>query len=122
MFTLLLIDNRESIQSVVKYLLYRYDLVYNNNIQDAVARLEQNSIDMIIVNLPLPDGQAGDQDKLKEWIKEKKTIAVLEMVTPEIVEEAVNLGVLEYLDKMDIGRLPQVVNRYLNQAATRVLN
>ena len=122
MFTILLIDNRNTIQSVVKYLLYRYDLVYCNNPDDAADIIEKNNIDMIIVNLPFSPGCGDQVNKLTGWIKKKKTIAILEMVIPQVVEQAKEWGVLEYLDKMDIGRLPRVVNRHLNQASTRILN
>jgi DNA-binding NtrC family response regulator len=122
MFTLLFIDSRDGIRSAVKYLLYRYDLLCCEGPEEAAAILEKNHIDMVIVSLPVKPGPAEDLNILREKTRNKKTIVLLETAAPRQKELAGEWGALDYLDKMDIVRLPQMVNQYLNQAATRILN
>lgn len=121
MFRILVLDKRDSIHAVIKYLLYRYELVFSYNIADAVDRLKKEDIDMILVNLPLENGLCSSYDILKEYISKKKTIAIVDIMSPDLVDGANRLGVLTCIDKMDISMLPELVSRYLNQAATRIL-
>lgn len=121
MFTILVLDKRESIQSAIKYLLHRYDVVFSSDIKDAVRRLNESSIDMILVNLPLEGGASQDYDVFQEWTNKKKTIVLTDTLDPEIIEESRKFGALTHIDKMDISILPEVVNKYLNQAVTKIL-
>lgn len=121
MFRILVLDKRDSIHSAIKYLLYRYELVFSYDIKDAIDRLNEGNIDMILVNLPLEDGSHSSYDMLKEWVGKKKTIAIVDIISPDLVDEANRFGALAYIDKLDISRLPELVSRYLNQAATRII-
>lgn len=121
MFRILVLDKRDSIHSAIKYLLYRYELVFSYDIKDAIDRLNEGNIDMILLNLPLEDGSFSNYDMLKEWAGKKKTIAIVDIISPDLVDEANRFGALAYIDKLDISRLPELVSRYLNQAATRIL-
>lgn len=121
MFRILVLDKRDSIHSAIKYLLYRYELVFSYDIKDAIDRLNEGNIDMILLNLPLEDGSFSSCDMLKEWAGKKKTIAIVDIISPDLVDEANEIGALAYIDKLDISRLPELVSRYLNQAATRII-
>ncbi len=121
MFRILVLDKRDSIRSAIKYLLYRYELVFSCDINDAVNKLKRDNIDMILINLPIENGLYSSLDILKEWTVKKKTIAIVDMISPDLLNEANEVGILAYIDKLDISRLPELVGRYLNQADTRIL-
>lgn len=118
MFRILVLDKRDSILTVLKYLLYRYEVMFSHDVDDAVNKLKEDNVDMILINLPLEN---GSMDVLREWTREKKTIALVDMLSPDMLEESSKLGALECVDKLDIPRLPELVSRHLNQAATKVL-
>jgi DNA-binding NtrC family response regulator len=122
MFTILVLDRRDGIKSAIKYLLHRYDLVFYSEIKDAVTRLSENNIDMILINLPMENELIEDMELLKEWTHKKKTLALADIIDAELMQKANDFGVMACIDKIDIGTLSDVVNRYLNQAITRVLS
>lgn len=118
MFRILVLDKRDSICIVMKYLLYRYEVVFSNDVNDAADKLKEDNIDMLLVNLPLEN---GSMNMLREWSSKKKTIALVDMLNPDVLDESMRLGALECVDKLDIPKLPELVGMHLNQAATRVL-
>lgn len=122
MFRILVIDNRDSITKAIKYLLYRYEVVFSRDVKDAITKLKDNIIDMILVNLPFPDGLSSSCETLKEWIQRKKTIVIADLISTELVDEAKKLGAEICIDKLEIPRLPELVGRFLNQAETKILN
>lgn len=121
MFRILVLDKRDSIRSAIRYLLYRYELVFSYDIKDAVDKLNKDSIDLILVNLPLENGAYPSWTLLKEWTEKKKTIAIADIICPDLLDEAKRLSALVCIDKLDISRLPELVGRYLNQAETKVI-
>lgn len=121
MFRILVIDNRDSITKAIKYLLYRYEVVFSRDVKDAITKLKDNIIDMILVNLPFPDGLSSSCETLKEWIQRKKTIVIADPISTELVDEAKKLGAEICIDKLEIPRLPELVGRFLNQAETKIL-
>lgn len=121
MFRILVIDNRDSITKAIKYLLYRYEVVFSRDVKDAITKLKDNIIDMILVNLPFPDGLSSSCETLKEWIQRKKTIVIADLISTELVDEAKKFGAEICIDKLEIPRLPELVGRFLNQAETKIL-
>lgn len=118
MFRILVLnDKKENIFASVKYLLHRYELVFSSNVEDAVNKLNENSINMILVSLPVEKG-----DLLKEWAGKKKTIAILDVCDVKLLNEFADFGFLACIDKMAIGRLPEIVESYLNKAETRIID
>jgi DNA-binding NarL/FixJ family response regulator len=121
MFTILVLDKRDGIKSAIKYLLHRYEIVFFSCIKDAVKRISENNIDLILINLPMEGESREDIESLKEQTNKKKTLALADIIDMKLMQEASEFGVIGCLDKIDIGTLPEVVNRLLNQAITRVL-
>lgn len=121
MFRILVLHRRDSIHTVIKYLLYRYDLVFTCDVNDAIKKLNEDNIDLILLDLPLENGSVSVWNMLKEWTEKKKTIAIIDVISPELVDEAGRIGVLLCIDKLEMSRLPELVSGYLNQAKTRVL-
>lgn len=122
MFRLLVLDKRDSIQSAIKYLLHRYDLVFCYDARDAATKLESNSIDMFLFNFSSDEESSAENDIVKEWIQKKKTIVVADTITPELIDEVKKMGAVTCIDKLDIGRLPEIVGRHLNQSVTRIMD
>lgn len=122
MFKILVLNNKkDTIQSAIRYLLFRYELLFCSEVGDAISKLNSDNINMILVNLPLENGLHSAFDILKEWAGKKKTIALLDLLDSESVDTASGLGVMACVDKMDVWRLPDIVNRFLNKAETRIL-
>lgn len=120
MFRVMLFDKREGIHSAVKYLLHRYELVFCRELKDALVEVEEG-VDLAIITFPIEDESSENIEKLKEFVKNRKVLAILDHFSHEQKKEADTFGVINCIDKLDIGLLPELVNRYLNQAVTRIL-
>lgn len=118
MFKILVLDKRDSIRTAIKYLLYRYELVFSRDLKDAIDKLNENNIDMLLINLPLEDDLGA---KLGELFGKKKIIGLIDAANHEFMERSGEFGVLECIDKMDIARLPELVDRHLNKSDTQIL-
>ena len=121
MFRILVLDDRESIRLGIKHLLYRYELIFGKE-TSADLLLNEDRISLILVNLIREDGTYSNWELLKKWSKRKKTIVVADNFTEELAAKVQTLGVLTCIDKLDLQKLPNLVERYLNQAATRVIS
>lgn len=122
MFRILVVDKRDSIHSAIKYLLYRYDLIFSYNIKDAVNKMNENNIDMVLLNLSLENTTDKDWDILKECASKRKTIILMDSADPDLMGESYKFGALEYIDKLDIAGLPELVTKHLNKSDTKILN
>lgn len=122
MFRILVLDDREGIQLGLKHLLYRYELVFGTKEGGAVQLINKDKIDLILINLIQENGSYSNWDLLKEWAKRKKTIVIADHYTQELAEDVRALGALTCIDKIDLHKLPLLVETYLNQASTRVID
>jgi len=121
MFKILVIDKRETIHSAVKYLLYRYNLDFCRDAEEALSMLNREIYDLILISVPLDYKTSEEYDGLMEWTTKKKTIAMADSVSKECIEEAQFFGVTVCIDKLNICRLPELVEMHLNKAVTKVM-
>jgi len=119
---LLILDDKESISLGLKYLLYRYELVFKDRNKDIDELLETDNIDLILFNLNYRNGSSSYWGLLEKWGKRKKVIVIVDDFTSEVFEGAYNLGALACIDKLDIQKIPYLVEKYLNKSKTRVIN
>lgn len=114
-------DNRESICLGLKHLLYRYELLFGKE-TNADQLLNEDRIALVLVNLVQEDGTYSNWELLRKWGKRKKTIVLADNFTQDLAREVQTLGALTCIDKLDLYKLPNLVERYLNQSATRVIS
>lgn len=121
MFKILIIEDRKSICLGLRYLLNRYELVFGKE-KDAKELLKENHIDLVLINVIKNNGSYSNWSLLKEWGKTKKTIVIMDAPTKELNKKAYDHGALRCIDKLDLFRLPHLVERYLNKSDTRVID
>lgn len=88
--------------SIIKGLVYaleqnKYEVIIKTNIKDTIAFLEKGTIDLIILDVSLPDGNGFDL--YKECIKDTKTIFLTARDTEDDIVLGLELGADDYITK-----------------------
>lgn len=88
--------------SIIKGLVYaleqnKYEVIIKTNIKDTIAFLEKGTIDLIILDVSLPDGNGFDL--YKEYIKDTKTIFLTARDTEDDIVLGLELGADDYITK-----------------------
>lgn len=92
----------EDNQSIVKGLVYaleqnKYEVIVKTTIKDTISFLEDNKIDLIILDVSLPDGNGFDL--YKEYIRDTKTIFLTARDTEDDIVLGLELGADDYITK-----------------------
>lgn len=88
--------------SIIKGLVYaleqnKYEVIIKTNIKDTIDFLEKGTIDLIILDVSLPDGNGFDL--YKEYIKDTKTIFLTARDTEDDIVLGLELGADDYITK-----------------------
>lgn len=88
--------------SIIKGLVYaleqnKYEVIIKTNIKDTIAFLEKGTIDLIVLDVSLPDGNGFDL--YKEYIKDTKTIFLTARDTEDDIVLGLELGADDYITK-----------------------
>ncbi len=90
--------------SIVEGLVYSfkqngYNILYKNNIEDSLKYLDNNSPDLIILDVTLPDGNGFQL--FKDFIKDKKipTIFLSALDNEDDIVKGLELGAYDYVTK-----------------------
>ena len=98
---ILLIEDTESIIKGLSYTLSKnnYNLTYKKNIKDAKEYIENNSIDLILLDITLPDGNGFDlfNDVIK--IKKIPTIFLTAKDDEDDIVRGLETGAEDYITK-----------------------
>ncbi|MDE5630080.1 MAG: response regulator transcription factor [Bacilli bacterium] len=99
MMKILLVEDN---QSIVKGLVYaleqnKYEVIVKTTIKDTISFLEDNKIDLIILDVSLPDGNGFDL--YKEYIRDTKTIFLTARDTEDDIVLGLELGADDYITK-----------------------
>lgn len=92
----------EDNQSIIKGLVYaleqnKYEVIVKTTVRDTIAFLESNNIDLIILDVSLPDGNGFDL--YKEYIDSIKTIFLTARDTEDDIVLGLELGADDYMTK-----------------------
>ena len=115
---ILLVEDNLNIRESLEYSfkLKKIDLVCKSNIKDTLEYLGKNSVDLIILDVTLPDGNGFDL--YKNYIKSTE-IPVIFLTARDSEEDIVNaldMGASDYLTKpFRTGELIARINKILNK-------
>lgn len=129
-FRILVVDDEENVCTMLKETLkdkYQVDTCYNVN--DALYNIESTDYDLVITDLKLEDASGIDVLKYaKKKDKFTEVIIITGYGSIETASEAINLGVISYLNKpLKINDLyiqveRAVASRYFHLKSIRLLN
>ena len=99
---ILLVEDNESIIKGLEYSLTKegYQVVVKTNVTDAINYITSDaSIDLVILDITLPDGNG--LDLYQEYIKEKKlsTIILTAIDSEDYIVNGLNMGAEDYITK-----------------------
>ncbi len=120
---ILLVEDNLNIRESLEYSfkIKRIDLVSKSNIKDTLEYLESNKVDLIILDVTLPDGNGFDL--YKDYIKDME-IPVIFLTARDSEEDIVNaldMGASDYLTKpFRTGELIARINKILNKKTISV--
>ena len=120
---ILLVEDNLNIRECLEYSLKikRIDLVSKSNIKDTLEYLESNKVDLIILDVTLPDGNGFDL--YKDYIKDME-VPVIFLTARDSEEDIVNaldMGASDYLTKpFRTGELIARINKILNKKTISV--
>lgn len=115
---ILLVEDNLNIRESLEYSfkIKKIDLVSKSNIKDTLEYLEINKVDLIILDVTLPDGNGFDL--YKDYIKDME-IPVIFLTARDSEEDIVNaldIGASDYLTKpFRTGELIARINKILNK-------
>lgn len=120
---ILLVEDNLNIRESLEYSfkIKRIDLVSKSNIKDTLEYLESNKVDLIILDVTLPDGNGFDL--YKDYIKDME-VPVIFLTARDSEEDIVNaldMGASDYLTKpFRTGELIARINKILNKKTISV--
>lgn len=120
---ILLVEDNLNIRESLEYSfkIKRIDLVSKSNIKDTLEYLESNKVDLIILDVTLPDGNGFDL--YKDYIKDME-IPVIFLTARDSEEDIVNaldMGASDYLTKpFRTGELIARINKILSKKTISV--
>lgn len=96
---LLLVEDN---QSIIKGLVYaleqnKYDVIVKSTVKDTIEYLKDNKVDLIILDISLPDGDGFDL--YKNHIKNTKTIFLTARDTEDDIVKGLEMGADDYITK-----------------------
>lgn len=114
---ILLVEDNESIGTGLVYSFKQngYDIIYKNNIKDSVNYLENNKVDLVILDISLPDGNGFNL--FKDVIKDAEipTIFLSARDSEDDIVNGLELGAYDYITKpFSTRELMARVNRVLS--------
>ena len=124
---ILLLEDNETIIKGLKYAfkMHNYNLITKRTIKEALDYLEKQKVDLIILDIMLPDGNA--LEVYDKNIKNLNIPAIFLSVKDEedIIVKALNIGAEDYLTKPFstkelIARISKILNRQENQNLIKV--
>ena len=115
---ILLVEDNLNIRESLEYSfkIKKIDLVSKSNIKDTLEYLENNKVDLIILDVTLPDGNGFDL--YKDYIKDMEipVIFLTARDSEEDIVNALNMGASDYLTKpFRTGELIARINKILNK-------
>ena len=117
LISLLLVEDNKSDASIIKEILsdskkYQYNLIFADRISQAYTRLKENNIDIILLDLNLPDSQGIETISKLELHSHKIPIIVLTGLNDEDIGlKAIEIGAQDYLvkDQIDFSLLDRFI-------------
>lgn len=96
---LLLVEDN---QSIIKGLVYaleqnKYDVIVKSTVKDTIEYLKDNKVDLIILDISLPDGDGFEL--YKNHIKNTKTIFLTARDTEDDIVKGLEMGADDYITK-----------------------
>ncbi|MHA1377362.1 MAG: response regulator [Candidatus Helarchaeota archaeon] len=117
MVNVLIVDDEISIRESLKWIMEAegYDISCAINFKEAKRMINDQSFDVLLINVQLPDGNGLDLIKYKEKMKKNGTVVVITGL-PTVSSEILNsLGVIDFLQKpCSIANLKYVVKCAIN--------
>lgn len=115
---ILLVEDNLNIRESLEYSfkIKKIDLVSKSNIKDTLEYLENNKVDLIILDVTLPDGNGFDlyKDHIKDM--EIPVIFLTARDSEEDIVNALDMGASDYLTKpFRTGELIARINKILNK-------
>ena len=123
MARLLILDDEQPLLQSLQLVLQRagHECLLVENVRDAYQRLEQESVDLALLDVQLPDGSGLDVlRKLRAEAPEVPALVVTAYASVDTAVEAMKAGAIDYLEKpLDLEELQMVVQRELDNARLR---
>ena len=120
-FSLLVVDDEPDLRTLYELTLLRegYDIDTAGSVEDALARLEGRSYNLLITDMRLPDGSGLDLlHRLEDAGRREKAIVITAYGSAENAVEALKAGAYDYLTKpVDLKQFRAVVASALGRAA-----
>lgn len=122
---ILLVEDNLNIRESLEYSfkVKNINLVSKSNIKDTLDYLENNKVDLIILDVTLPDGNGFDLYKNKIKNMEIPVIFLTARDSEEDIVNALDMGASDYLTKpFRTGELIARINKILNKKTINVKN
>ncbi len=98
----LILEDERSLQEILKILLedFSFNVTSAYTIAEAQTHLKNNSFDIALIDLRLPDGNGMEiVRKIKKDSPETEIVIITAFASAETIKEAFELGVYDYIEK-----------------------